>query len=77
MPVELNGNTFYRTKEACEEAGISRSTFFRWLKDGTFADVRYRDRRGWRLFAKEDVDRLKALAGEVRVQPGQVELGLR
>jgi len=41
-------------------AGISKNTFLRWIREGMFADVELRDRRGWRLFSNDDLDRLKA-----------------
>jgi hypothetical protein len=41
-------------------AGISKNTFLRWIREGMFADVELRDRRGWRLFSNHDLDRLKA-----------------
>ncbi len=63
MPITINGQTYYRTAEACNRAGISRATFFRWLKEGTIEDVAQRDRRGWRLFTQGDVDRIKSEAG--------------
>ena len=63
MPPTINGQTYYRTSEACKRAGISRATFFRWLKEGSIEDVSHRDRRGWRLFTQGDVDRIKSEAG--------------
>jgi len=60
MPVTINGQTYYRTAEACQMAGISKNTFFRWVREGSFADAQNRDRRGWRLFTEGDIDRLKA-----------------
>jgi len=59
MPVPIHGESFYRTAEACELAGISRNTFLRWVREGSFEDVQYRDRKGWRLFAVSDVERLR------------------
>jgi len=41
-------------------AGISKNTFLRWVREGMFTDVELRDRRGWRLFSNDDLDRLKA-----------------
>jgi len=41
-------------------AGISKNTFLRWVREGVFADVELRDRRGWRLFSNDDLDKLKA-----------------
>jgi len=60
MPVTVNGETYYRTAEICQIAGISKNTFFRWVREGSFADAQNRDRRGWRLFTEGDADRLKA-----------------
>ena len=65
MAIKLNGETYYRTAEACQLAGISRNTFFRWLREGLFTDVGTRDRRGWRLFTEDEIVRLKAEANRV------------
>jgi len=59
MPLNLNSKTYYRTAEACNIAGMSKNTFLRWVKEGIFPDVQYRDRRGWRLFTEADLTRLK------------------
>jgi DNA-binding transcriptional MerR regulator len=40
-------------------AGITKNTFLRWVREGTFPDVEHRDRRGWRLFTEQEVLRLK------------------
>ena len=60
MPVRINGKEFYRTDEACRMVGTSKNTFLRWVRDGVFPDVELRDRRGWRLFSNDDLNRLKA-----------------
>ena len=60
MPITVNGQTYYRTAEVCRTAGITKNTFLRWVREGSFADVEHRDRRGWRLFTKDELDRLKA-----------------
>ena len=65
MPTLINGKTYYRTSEACQMAGVSRSTFFRWLNKGILGEVRRRDRRGWRLFTEDEINRIKAEAGKV------------
>jgi excisionase family DNA binding protein len=65
MPQTKNGITYYQTNEACKLAGISRATFFRWLKEGTIEDVKFKDRRGWRLFTDEDIENLKKEANKV------------
>ncbi|MFC1931564.1 MerR family transcriptional regulator [Chloroflexota bacterium] len=65
MPILMNGKRYYRTTEACKIAGISRSTFFRWLRVGSFQDVTTFDRRGWRLFTQNDLRRLKKEANRI------------
>ena len=60
MPLTLNSQTYYRTAEVCRIVGISKNTFLRWVREGSFVDVEHRDRRGWRLFTENDLDRLKA-----------------
>ena len=66
MVIEINGCKFYKTSEACKKAGISRATLFRWLKVGIL-DKYYKDRRGWRLFTEEDLDRIRAEAMKIEV----------
>ena len=58
MPVKINDTVFYRTSEACQKAGISRTTLLRWLKDGNLELQDYRDRRSWRLFTEDDINSL-------------------
>lgn len=65
MPIKINGKTYYRTAEVCRIVGISRSTLFRWLREGSFTDVRNVDRRGWRLFTEDDLGRLKAEVNKI------------
>lgn len=60
MPFEVNGQTMYKTREACLLAGTNINTFFRWVREGKFTDVEYRDRNNWRLFTIDDIQRLEA-----------------
>jgi len=60
MPVVINDQTYYRTAEVCRMIGISRNTLFRWLKEGMFSDVEYRDWRGWRLFTPAQLETIRA-----------------
>lgn len=66
MALEIDGQIFYQTSEACKKAGISRATLFRWLKIGVL-DKYYRDRRGWRLFTEEDLTKIRAEARKIQV----------
>lgn len=65
MPVRVNGQTYYRTAEVYRMVGISRSTLFRWLKQGILMETEHRDRRGWRLFSEDEIDEIKAEANRV------------
>jgi len=66
VPAIIGDRSYYRTLEACHAAGVSRSTFFRWLKTGILEDVPYKDRRGWRLFTEEDIRKIKSEANKIR-----------
>ena len=65
MPITVNGQTYYRTAEVCRIVGITKNTFYRWVREGLFPDVEARDRRGWRLFTKDELDRVKAEANRI------------
>ena len=71
MPITINGQTYYRTSETCQAAGISKATLARWLKAGIIEDAAHKDRRGWRLFTKDDVNRIKAEASRISRIPVQ------
>jgi predicted site-specific integrase-resolvase len=58
MPKIINNQKYYYTSEACSIAGISKNTFLRWVANATFAEVQYRDGRGWRLFDEKELARL-------------------
>ena len=58
MPIEINGQKYYRTSEVCSAVGISRATLFRWLREGLL-EMHRRDRRGWRLYSDDDIKKLK------------------
>jgi predicted site-specific integrase-resolvase len=65
MTVRVGDQIYYRTAEVCRIVGISRATLFRWLKEDILKEAKLRDRRGWRLFTEDEVDRLKAEANQV------------
>ena len=67
MPIEIDGQTYYRTSESCKKTGISRATLFRWLKAGIL-EKRYKDRRGWRIFTEEDLDKIRVEAKRIEVE---------
>jgi len=65
MAIIVDGQTYYRTSEACKKAGVSKATFLRWLKAGVLEDVSHTDRRGWRLFTEADINRVKTEANKI------------
>ncbi len=65
MAIRINGQTYYRTSEACQRAGISKATLFRWVKVGILEDLVRRDRKGWRLFTQDDINRIRSEATKV------------
>lgn len=67
MSIEINGQVYYRTAEACARAGISRATLFRWLKTGILKET-HRDRRGWRMFTEKDLNLLREEVVTVKVE---------
>ena len=62
MPREIENKNYYLTTEACEMAGISRGTLFRWMREGIISDVQLKDRNGWRLFSEAEVNKIKVEA---------------
>ncbi|MBT4513373.1 MAG: MerR family transcriptional regulator [Chloroflexi bacterium] len=65
MPMIVDSKTYYRTTEACQMANISRSTLFRWLKEGVIRCNVSRDRNCWRLFTDDDVQNVTAEAARI------------
>jgi excisionase family DNA binding protein len=67
VSMEINGQMYYRTSEACKKTGVSRATLFRWLKAGIL-EKHYKDRRGWRIFTEEDLSKIRAEAKRIKVE---------
>jgi DNA-binding transcriptional MerR regulator len=67
VPIEIAGQTYYKTSEACVKARISKATLFRWLKSGVIRKS-HRDRRGRRLFTEDDMNTILAESDRVDVE---------
>jgi predicted site-specific integrase-resolvase len=65
MPISIDSQKYYRTKEACLKAGISKATFHRWIKQGIISDSIIKDRRGWRLFSEADIKNIRMEAAKI------------
>jgi len=66
--VIYENQSYYRITEACKIAGISRVSLLRWIREGKCADVKTRDRNGWRLFTEEEVAQLKSQVESKKMQ---------
>ena len=66
MSVTIDGQSYYRTAEVCLMVGIGKSTLFRWIKEGVMGEAEHRDRRGWRLFTEDEVNRVKMEVNGIR-----------
>lgn len=66
MPVAIEGHNYYRTAEVCLAAGIAKSTLFRWMREGIIKEAKYRDRKGWRLFTEDEINKLMAEVNRIR-----------
>jgi DNA-binding transcriptional MerR regulator len=74
VPIEIAGQIYYKTSEACERARISKATLFRWLKSGVIRKAHH-DRRGRRLFTEDDMKII--LAESDRVEVEDISAGLK
>jgi phage antirepressor YoqD-like protein len=66
MPVKIDGRIYYRTAEVCQMVGIGKSTLFRWIRQNIVNDAEYRDRKGWRLFAEDELRSLKSETNKIQ-----------
>jgi predicted site-specific integrase-resolvase len=66
MPVKVNGRIYYRTAEVCQMVGIGKSTLFRWIRQDIVKDAEYRDRKGWRLFAEDELRSLRLESNKIQ-----------
>ena len=66
MPREIDGKRYYETTEVCAKVGISRPTLFRWLRRGILKKL-HKDRRGWKLFTEEDLNKIQAEATRIEI----------
>ena len=67
MTMNIDGQTYYLTSEICKKANISRATLFRWIKGGILSKY-YKDRRGWRIFTEEDLNKIRFEARRIDVE---------
>ena len=76
MPLTIRGVRLYRICEALTQAGVSRATYFRWVRTGRVPDCRYKDRNGRRLFTADEARRLERVAHQLIERPSQLNFRL-
>ncbi len=65
MPVTIEGQIYYRTAEVYGMLGVSRNTLYRWLHKGILGETELRDSRGWRLFTRDEINKLSTAINRV------------
>ena len=68
----MSTNEIYRTKQVADQAGISKETLLRWLKEGK-VDEPNRDRNRWRAFSEKDVMAIVEYANRVVPSPASLQ----
>ena len=66
MPIELQDRTLYMIGEALSKVGVSRSTYFRWVRQGRISDTQYKDRNGRRVFTLDELEELGRVAHQLQ-----------
>ena len=74
MPTTLQDRMVFSIGEALAKVGVSRSTYFRWVKAGRVPDTEFKDRNGHRVFTEEEVEALDRIANQLRSSSGQARL---
>lgn len=64
----MHRDTYCYISEAAREIGVHAVTLKRWFRDGKIEEVA-RDRRGWRIFRKQDIERIKEYAERIYEPP--------
>ena len=66
MPIDIKRKSYFLTSELIEEVGITKATFYYWLNTGKIPDPKRKEkRRGWRLWTKDEIAKIKTLKDEM------------
>jgi len=68
----MNSKTLYTTSQVAAEAGISRDTLLRWLKDRKVPEPG-KDRNGWRAFTKQEMNHVVSFARKYTPSPHRAQ----
>jgi len=50
----------YSTQEVCSKFDVTKTTLFKWEKEGKIARIN-KDWRGWRVFNEENIDEIRRI----------------
>lgn len=70
----MKDRALFSIGEALARAGLSRSTYFRWVRSGRIPDTQFKDRNGRRVFTEDEVDLLNNVANQLRQTETQTRL---
>jgi len=74
---EIDGLVVHPIGEALAAAGVSRPTYFRWVREGKIRDTKYKDRNGRRVFTVEETEMLRRIAQRLVETSPQIDLPLK
>ena len=77
MRLIIDGIELYPIGEALQQVGVSRATYFRWVRNGRVSDTKYKDRNGRRVFTSEEIEELKRVAHHLIPSQAQIEMPLK
>jgi len=55
-----NKKTEYSTKEVCSKFDVTKTTLFKWEKEGKLNKVQ-KDWRGWRIFSDTNISEIRGI----------------
>jgi hypothetical protein len=62
-----SGHELFPIAQALREARLSRATFYRWVQLGRIPDAQHRDRNGYRVFTREEIDYMRSVSNKTTV----------
>ena len=74
VPTIVKDRTVFSIGEALAKVRVSRSTYFRWVRTGRIPDTQFKDRNGYRVFTREELELLDSLANQLRDSSAQARL---
>jgi hypothetical protein len=60
---QKNNHKTFKTAEICRMFDISKTTLFRWEKEGLISTLG-RDWRNWRIYSQENLTQIKKIMGK-------------